>query len=236
MKKSLLQNFINKYHLAGIAESVKVVSNGKLECNFVSDDQNLVGNVTLNSNQLENAELGIYQTSQLNKLLTALDEDLDIKLDKANDTVFSMVLSDKKTNVKFMLADLSIIKKTPALKDLPAFDIELELDSDVVDKFIRAKNALSDANIFAVKCDGKTTQFILNYSTTLTNRITFNVKTTKASNTDMVAFSANTFKEILVANKGMKGTMKISSKGIAKIEFSDKEFSCFYYIVKQLIS
>ena len=236
MKKSVLQSFINKYHLAGIAESVKVVSNEKLECDFISDDQNLVGNVTFKSKQIEDAELGIYQTSQLNKLLTALDDDLDIKLDKANDTFFSMTLSDKKTNVKFMLADLSIIKKTPALKDLPAFDIELEIDSELADKFIRAKNALSDANIFAVKCDGKTTQFILNYSTTMTNRITFDVKTTKASNADMVAFSANTFKEILVANKGMKGTMKISSKGIANIEFDDKEFASRYFLVKQQVS
>ena len=46
MKKSELLNFVGRYHLAGATTSVKwVAKNGKLETEFITDDQNVIGNV-----------------------------------------------------------------------------------------------------------------------------------------------------------------------------------------------
>ena len=95
MEKKKLTSFIDKYHLAGNANSVKVISkDNTLTCDFITDDQNVVGNVTMNSFQIKDCELGIYTTSQLVKLLTALDTDVEMQVNKAGDTAFSINLAD----------------------------------------------------------------------------------------------------------------------------------------------
>jgi ribosome maturation factor RimP len=51
-----------------------------------------------------------------------------------------------------------------------------------------------------------------------------------------VCFSAKLFKEILEANKDCTGTLEISSKGLGRVTFSNKEFSTVYYLVKLSIN
>ena len=46
MEKKQLTSFIDKYHLAGNANSVRLdIENKKMSCNFITDDQNVVGSV-----------------------------------------------------------------------------------------------------------------------------------------------------------------------------------------------
>ena len=76
MEKKQLTGFIDKYHLAGNANSVRLdVKDNKLSCNFITDDQNVVGSVTMDNFDIDDVTLGVYATSQLTKLLTALDND-----------------------------------------------------------------------------------------------------------------------------------------------------------------
>ena len=60
MEKSKLIGFINRYFLAGNTDSAKlVVADKKLTTNFISADQNVIGEVTLNSFETRDAELGV---------------------------------------------------------------------------------------------------------------------------------------------------------------------------------
>merc|ERR1712224_191971 len=97
---------------------------------------------------IDDVTLGVYATSQLTKLLTALDED-----------------------VTFMLADLSVIRQVPAMKQLPDFNVKINLTKDFADKFVKSKNALPETENFAIESDALGTNMILNYSTLNTNRI-----------------------------------------------------------------
>ena len=45
-------------------------------------------------------------------------------------------------------------------------------------------------------------------------------------------FSADKLKEILIANKGDKGKLYISSQGLAKVDFSGTEFDSEYWLVQ----
>ena len=73
MEKRKLTNFIEKYHLAGNANSVGLdVNDQTLSCEFITDDQNVVGRVTMEDFDIENVRLGVYKTSQLTKLLTVI--------------------------------------------------------------------------------------------------------------------------------------------------------------------
>lgn len=237
MEKNKFENFLGKYYLAGNTDSAKVIIKDKtLSTSFITTDQNVIGEVTLNSFDSKDAELGVYTTSQLLKLLSALDSDIDISFGEAEGKVYSMNFKDKTTNVTYMLADLSVIRQVPALKTLPDFDCSINITKEFVSKFIKAKNALPESDNFAVQCTNGETNIVINYSSINTNRINFKVDANSAGDFSPICFSAKIFKEILVANDGAQGTLEISSKGLARVTFTNSDYSSTYYLVKLTIS
>lgn len=235
MKKTILQKFIDKYYLAGNVESVIWKSNGTLDCDFVNDSQDLVGKVRLSTNPMDKGDVGIYRTSQLSKILTALSDDVEVKFD-GDATKHSISLTDAKTKAQFMLADPSVIKKAPDLKSLPEWDIEMDINDGFIADYIKARSAVPEATNFAIMSSGDKVNFVINYSTINTNRITFECDATKATSIETTAFNADLFKEVLTANRGMKGTLKASSKGLLRLDFSDENFIASYFLVKQAIN
>ena len=233
MEKKKLISFIDKYHLAGNANSVKLeIKDKTLHCKFITDDQNVIGSVTMAGFDVEDCTLGIYATSQLTKLLTALDDEIEFKVNKADSSAFSIKISDKTTKVTFMLADLSVIRQVPDLKNTPDWNVTFKLTKDFTDKFIKSKNALPETENFAVQSRNGTTEMILNYSTLNTNRITWPLDIPNATDLSATCFSANLFKEILQANKDCEeGELNVSSAGLAKVVFKLAEGTSTYYLV-----
>ena len=153
MEKKKLISFIDKYHLAGNANSVKLeIKDKTMHCKFITDDQNVIGSVTMKGFDVDDCILGVYATSQLTKLLTALDNEIDLKINKSNSSAFSINVSDKTTKVTFMLADLSVIRQVPDLKNTPDWNATIDLDATFINKFIKAKNALPESENFGIKC------------------------------------------------------------------------------------
>jgi hypothetical protein len=235
MEKKKLISFIDKYHLAGNANSVKLeIKDKTLHCKFITDDQNVIGSVTMNNFDIEDCVLGVYATSQLTKLLTALDDDINFKVNNADGTAFSINVSDKTTKVTFMLADLSVIRQVPDLKNTPDWNVSFELTKDFTDKFIKSKNALPETENFAVQSSNGQAEMILNYSTLNTNRITWPISIGGTpEDLSATCFSANLFKEILQSNKGCEyGELSVSSAGLAKVVFKHAEGNSSYYLVQ----
>lgn len=235
MEKKKLTSFIDKYHLAGNANSVRIdIKDKEISCNFITDDQNVVGSVTMADFDIDDITLGVYATAQLTKLLTALDENITLKVNDADGTAYSIYISDKTTNITFMLADLSVIRQVPQMKQLPDFNVKIKLTKDFVDKYIRSKNALPETENFAVESDALGTSMILNYSTLNTNRITWPVVPEgKSSDLSATCFSADLLKEILVANKDADtGIIEVSSAGLARVTFTGKDYTSTYYLVQ----
>lgn len=237
MEKSKFEDFLGKYYLAGNTDSAKIViKDKKLTTNFITTDQNVIGEVTLNSFDTKDAELGVYTTSQLLKLLSALDKDIDISYGEIDNKVFSMNVKDKNTNVTYMLADLTVIRQVPAIKTLPDFDCSINISKEFITKFIKAKNALPDSDNFAVQTVNNETSIVINYSSISTNRINFKVDAVTGGDFTPICFSAKIFKEILLANADAQGTLEISSKGLARVTFTNSDYSSTYYLVKLTIS
>ena len=237
MEKSKFEDFLGKYYLAGNTDSAKIViKDKKLTTSFITTDQNVIGEVTLNSFDTKDAELGVYTTSQLLKLLSALDKDIDISYGEIDNKVFSMNVKDKNTNVTYMLADLTVIRQVPAIKTLPDFDCSINISKEFITKFIKAKNALPDSDNFAVQTINNETSIVINYSSISTNRINFKVDAVTGGDFTPICFSAKIFKEILLANADAQGTLEISSKGLARVTFTNSDYSSTYYLVKLTIS
>ena len=238
MEKQSLNRFVSKYNLAGLVESVKWESKeGSLTTSFISDDKSVLGSVTMNEFDSSDSTFGVYDTSKLTKMLSVLGDDVDFSINDIDGKPVSLKFKDGSTSVNYMLADLSVIPNVPDLKQLPEFDTEIKLDSNFINKFIKAKGALQDENNFTFTCkDGKngSGQIILGYSNINTNRINIDVDCTCSKDkVEPISFSANFLKEILVANKeATDATLKISSQGLAHIHFEIDNYESNYYLVE----
>jgi len=91
MEKSKLNKFIQKYNLGGNVNSVKwTADSNQLKTSFVTPDKSLLGTVVADNVKFEDADLGVYQTDQLQKLLSVLDDDINLSLTRAGDRVVSL--------------------------------------------------------------------------------------------------------------------------------------------------
>ena len=226
MKKSDLLNYVGRYHLAGATTSVKwVAKDGQLETEFITDDQNVIGNI-----KSDNLDLG---NNELVKMLSAVGDDLDVKVNDVDGTAVSIGVNDKDIDMTFMLADLSVIRQVPDLKNTPDWNATIDLDATFINKFIKAKNALPESENFGIKCNSSKVEVIMNYSSINTNRIKFDQEVTGATDMGVICFSSSLLKEILQANKGFEsGSLSVSEAGLAKVSFKLKNGEANYYLVQ----
>ena len=238
MNKTRITRFIGKYNLAGLVESVSWKTDvQKLNTRFIADDKTVLGEISLDNFNFEAAELGIYTTSNLNKMLSVLGDDIELQVQKVEDKSISLGLESDGTTANYQLADLSVIPNVPDLKQLPEFDIEIDLDGKFIDKFIKAKNALSDVDTFTVLTEKGNLNVVVGYSNVNSNRITFKASEGYGKEIKPISFSAKYLKEILTANKeATSAKLLVSTKGLAHIQFIIDDFVCKYYLVEVQLS
>ena len=136
MKKNDLLNFVGRYHLAGSTTSVKwVAKDGILETEFITDDQNVIGHINATNLDLGNNDLGVYATPQLVKMLSAVGEDLTVNVSAVDTTAVSINANDKDVDMTFMLADLSVIRQVPDLKNTPDWNASMDITDSFRNKF-----------------------------------------------------------------------------------------------------
>jgi hypothetical protein len=229
MKKSKLDGFINRYTLGGEIESVLIKSDGDtLSVRMISDDKSLLGSVSVTDTQFPQGSFGVYTTSQLRGLLSVLDETIDV-----SEAVGSLRFSDAGTKVNYMLAADSVIPNVPELKKLPDFDVQIPLDSDFVNKFVKSKGALSDSDSFTFVSKDGNSEVVLGYSSINSNRISIKVNATVSGDVEPISFSAKYLKQILLANKASNNsTLKISTQGLSHASFDDGEYKSEYFLVQ----
>ena len=234
MNKNNLLKFIQKYSLGGLIESVAWNAEGtKLSVRFISDDKTLLGEVEYNAYTSTQMNVGIYTTSLLKNMIGVLDNDLTLKVDKAGDKSVSLKLSSDETETSYQLADLGVIPPVPDLKTLPDFGIAIDMASNMIDKFIKAKGALSDVDTFTIFTEGGDLKMAIGYSSISTNRVTFTAQKDYAETVKPISFSAKYLKEILTANKeATSAKLKVSTDGLSNVEFQIDDFVCKYYLVE----
>lgn len=242
MKKSTLENFIKKYSINGNINSVKFSIDSKqkqLKTSMISDEKNVLGSVVAKdfTDIQEDLEFGIYDTAKLKSMISVLDEDITLSVDKNNKgAVTALNVVDAKTTVQFVTADLQVIPNVPALKKTPNFNVEIELNSEFVTKFIKAKNSLSEEQLFTILMNKKNELVtIIGHSAINSNRITLNTKTLNGLNSvgKEISFNANYFKDILASNSDCENAVyKVSDAGLSTVTFVTTEFESTYYIVE----
>ena len=232
MEKNKLQSFINRYYLAGNCEAVTLKEQeSSIGCELIDMDQTIVGKIKWNTAPFMKGQLGINHTGALIKMLGALNENITIDVKEAAGKNYAMKISEGSTQATFMLADTTVIPAVPAINTEPDYEVSIPVNDEFISKFIKAKNALPDAKNFAVQVINGNIKFIINYTTVNADNISFEVGTTSSAEMDPVCFSADKLKEVLVANRGDSGELKVSPDGLARIDFTGSDFESTYWLV-----
>ncbi len=237
-KLDLVEN-IEKYYLNGTVESVKWnVSNKKLNTTFVSPNQDLVGSVSCEVD-LEDGTLGIFNTSALLKMLSILDIDIIINVEKQHKVPTKLLIEDSNFSLQYSLADPYIIQTTPEISE-PEYEITFNIDSEFIMRFSKAKGALGSntKDTFristAVDNEGhKQVKLILGEPTSHSNKVEFTVNSDfEEMHIGYLSFNSAYVKEILNANKNdiIEAKGYLSVKGLLKLEFTTETGIAVYYL------
>jgi len=236
MEKSKFEKFIGKYNLGGSCESATLKSEGNtLSVRTISDDKNVLCEVTGPAMGLSAGTYSVYETQKLKSLLGVVAENLSTSVKKSGEKIVGLQFADASTEVTFVLADPSVIPNVPELKKLPVFDLTITMDEQFITTFVKAKGALAEVETFTVISGGtdNTAQVILGHSSLNTNRVKINVTTKELTEVKPINFSAKYLREILVANKDAKtGELMVSSKGLARTTFTTDNITSTYYLVQ----
>lgn len=239
MKKEVLELFLKKFNLNGNIDSVKWVVDSKekqLRTSALTEDRNVMADVKLNNfTDLVDATIGIYNTAQLKQMLNVLGDEIKMELNVTNDKVTSITFSDDLTKIQYVTADLSVIPSGITLKKIPPFNVEIDFNQEFINKFVRAKNALSDINIFTLLMRDNKLELVIGQSNINSNKITLGLvtKNGKDSVTKPISFNAMYLKEILVSNNDCdSAVLKVSDAGLATIAFTKNDFVSEYYLVE----
>jgi hypothetical protein len=165
-------------------------------------------------------------------MLNILDEDVSLSLLKANEKALALKLKDKSVDVHFMLTDTSVIEKAPTLKQVPEFELKLDISSEFMNKFVAAKSALPDVGTFTILTADNQADLVIGYSSINTNRITIPADVSQYADIKRISFNADLFKDVIQANKECKSAvLEISSAGMAKIDFDVDGYHSKYWLV-----
>lgn len=234
IKKALLERFITKYNLGGASESVTWVADDTgLSTKFAGDDKNVMGFILAKDIKIEHGSYNIFETALMMNLLKVLDENIEVSVKRERNVPMAFALTDGTTKVTAVLADPRAIPVVPGLKNLPPWDVIINLDARFMTTYIKAKGALNAVDKFTVMCDGKVPTVVLGYEAEHnTNSVNIAVSAVMDSDLTPTHFDADYLKNILLANKeAVSGTMSVSRHGLAHINFVVEGFMVDYYLV-----
>lgn len=239
VSKDILQSVISKYYLGGLIEASKwKIAENILTIPFVSPNKDMIGELKLTEFNLPDNELCIFNTTQFNKLINILADDLEIEVNKNHGIATKIFISDSKYNTEYALADLMMVSKVGKVTEPDNYDCIIELNEEHVLALIKAKQALADTDHLVLRSESDLTEFpqvsfVFGDNSNFANRITYNIKA-EITNPINLSFNSNIIKEIFNSNKDIPtGKISISNEGLMKIEFESENTSTKYYLVKK---
>jgi hypothetical protein len=238
ISKSQLSSVISKYYLNGLNNQVKWrIKDNTLT--IYAGEAGRVCKVVAENFPLEDAELGVFDTNKLNKLLSITNGDLIISLEKIKAVYTKMHIQDSNFDLTYSLADTLILGKNVWYEDPEDLDIDIILEPEDIDHLIKAKNALGDIDNMLITTttdfdSNNICEFIFGDNTGFSNKITYQVNNGKIEKNDLsIPFNSDIFKDILNNNKDQSFcTLKLSNTGILKIEFESESIKSEYFVAR----
>lgn len=232
MDKSLLQSLLSKISIGGIIEKATVVSDEKLvTSSFYSSEYSLVGSIKMVSS-MDSGEFPIPDLSKFSSLLSVLKETITVSPVKHELKPIALGVTDGSISTNVSLADKSIIEDPPRMKDLPSYDLVVNLNDETTSSFLKSSQVMSDLEKFSVKGEGKDVYFVFGESNINTNRIKIKIDYTEYNGRlKELSFSSKLVRNVLSSNRDCESsTLSLISKGLMKLSFKGNGFESEYYL------
>ena len=241
INKLQLQSIISKYHLGGLIESVKwTVKDNNLSIRTKTNNDNLVCELDCNEFPLEDSEIAIYETSQLNRLINITSGELDLNLQKKHKLNTKLLIDDANYSLFYTLSEIMLIPKVESVITVP-YDVEISLDNEKIGAIIKAKNAIPESSHLVIESKkningDNSINFTFGDTDEYKNQINYNISEgIKIEDDVKLPFNNDLIKEILNANKNVdEGKMEISNKGIMKLTFKKDNIKSKYYVLRKV--
>lgn len=240
--KSDLQKIISKYNLNGLIDSVKWVTNNKsLKIRFNAPTKEMIGEVYCNNFDLEDSEIAIYNTQQLEKLLQITTNNLNLHLSKNNKIYDKLTIEDANYTLNYSLAELRLIQDVGVINDEGDFIVKSILDADSISNIIKAKNALESKQCFFTITENfdneQVMTIIFGDNGSHSNKVNYIVPNTTIEGNHYnfnIPFNSEMLKLILQNNRDAESAqLSLNIKGLLKLEFAAENWSSKYYLVRQ---
>jgi hypothetical protein len=240
INKLTLQNIISKYYLNGMIEAVKwSIKDETLSINFMLPTRDMIGELKFKGIKLQDTELAIFNTTQLNKLISITQGTLLLNIVKHHGVANRLNLQDNQYDLTYALADTLLIGKVGKVDEPSSYNIEASLNEEQISALIKAKSALPDTNHIIINSNmdfngDNILEFILGDIGEYSNKITYSIPAIVNSPISL-PFDADILKEILSANKTAESaTLNIFSEGLIKFHFKyDDMLEVTYFVVRK---
>ena len=240
INKGELQSTISKYNLGGMIDAVKwTVQNKHLTIKFNAPTKDMIGEITHTSFDIEDCEIAIYNTSQLDKLLAITSGDVNLQLEKIGKIFGRLVIEDTNYKLNYSLSDLLLIQKPGIVMDPDNYIVESILESDAISAVIRAKNALQSDNVnftITTNFDGEQVlTMIFGDNSTHTHKVEYIVPNTVITGNQYnfnTPFNSEMIRVIFANNKDAnKAYMSLNINGLLRLVFEGDKWKSTYYII-----
>lgn len=251
IKKSELQSLINKYYLNGLIESVEWnIDNKNLNIKITSPSKEMVGVVSHNKFNINDCNIGIFNTSQLYKLINIMGNELYLDLSKHGKIFNKLNIADEQFNISYTLADVLTIPKSGFYNGPEEYNIEASLDKEIITSIIKAKSALDDSSTVMIKSNSNIEsssidlELIFGGDIEYSNKVSYFINNISVNDSSYsfidpmselkLGFNSDLIKEILNVNKdAIDAKLYINLEGLMKLSFKFENISSVYYIVKK---
>jgi hypothetical protein len=243
ISKLELQAVINKYYLNGLIEAVKwEIKDNKLSVKFTSPTKEMVGEVIHENFNLENANIGISNTTQLLKLIGITNGDVLLSFVKNNKVFNKLIISDNQFTVNYTLADTLTIPKPGSYAGPEEYNLETTLDKEMISALVKAKSALDDSTTVillpSMDLDGQfQLELLFGGDIEYSNKVSYyipNFIQKDVPSSFKLGFNSDLLKDILNVNKDADNAkMFINLQGLMKLEFETNSAKSIYYLVQK---
>ena len=239
VNKNTLIDFINKYYLGGINNTVKwVIKDNVLQVNAGISGR--VCQIKLKNFTFENTELGIFDTNKLLKLISVTQGELLVSTEKQKSLNTKLHIADLNYDVVYSLGDTLIMEKAPwyeVPKDEFSFEVDLTEHFNNIIKGISVLSEVDNVIISTTSTDEGNTmcQMVFGDNTGYSNKISYKMDLLPIKEVGDISlpFSSTIIKEILNNNKDAAiSKMLVSTEGMVKFEFDNEETQSIYFVAR----
>ena len=244
--KNTLQSIISKYYLGGKVESVKwKVKDGKLDIDFMAPTKDMIGRLSCDKFPMVNeGEMAIFNTTQLNRLLNVLAGDLMLDASKTNKVLTKLTIQDAKASINYSLADPLMIQKVGEVDENMEWKVQAILENEDFHTFVRAASAIQGNEIVTLAAtrdtiDTPIIKFVFGERMEFSNKVEFYVNAKFSDDVredNKIPFNSEMLREIFNANK-TSDTCHLSfvDDGLLRLTFVAEEegINTTYFVVRK---